>query len=468
MISIPRSVLRTFRSLVRRARLHKGQPTEPCLSLIAGPEGCRIQAASLEVAIEYCHPGQFEPETILLPVKALDAWGGRGNEPVTLEQQPEHCVLASWSDRGVPRQATFRVAAKAAVNFPERPSSFASSEPELWPALRNAVATVDRCPTRYALNCLHLRGLLGRIDATDGRQILSQAGYNLGFVDDLLVSASPVLGCRELETGEAVGIGRAGDWIGFSVGNWLIMLRIDKAGRFPQIDDIMPQPELAKSRLELSPADASFLSDVLPRLPCDDSRHDPVTIDLNGRVLIRSRESSESRTTEVELTNSQLVGEPIKFCLNRHFIERAVSLGFRQVHAYGQSLPVLCQDDRRRYLSALLDPENVLPASDDPIRIESPGPQARPSRNPRPKEKSMTTTTPVEAQPTTTKAARAKRPRAATTSSPIEQAIFLRDALAVAVRQANELARTLKHQRRHERVLASTLSQLKLLQKAAG
>jgi hypothetical protein len=78
------------------------------------------------------------------------------------------------------------------------------------------------------------------------------------------------------------------------------------------------------------------------------------------------------------------------------------------------------------------------------------------------------TTVPVEKQPTTTKPARAKRPRAETTSSPIEQAIFLRDALAVAVRRANELARTLKHQRRHERIVASTLASLKALQKVAG
>ena len=83
----------------------------------------------------------------------------------------------------------------------------------------------------------------------------------------------------------------------------------------------------------------------------------------------------------------------------------------------------------------------------------------------------MTTTnanTPVEPQPTTTKPARTKRPRAPTTSSPIEQAIFLRDALAVAVRRANELARSLKHQRRHERIVANTLASLKALQKVAG
>ena len=60
------------------------------------------------------------------------------------------------------------------------------------------------------------------------------------------------------------------------------------------------------------------------------------------------------------------------------------------------------------------------------------------------------------------------RTRPAATGSSIQQAIALRDALLVAMRQANELARTLKQQRRHERIVANTLASLKALQKVAG
>ena len=80
----------------------------------------------------------------------------------------------------------------------------------------------------------------------------------------------------------------------------------------------------------------------------------------------------------------------------------------------------------------------------------------------------MTTTTPVETQPTTTKPARVKRARQPANVTLLEQAIGLRDSLAIAVRQANELARSIKQQRRHERIVANTLASLKALQKVAG
>jgi len=49
--------------------------------------------------------------------------------------------------------------------------------------------------------------------------------------------------------------------------------------------------------------------------------------------------------------------------------------------------------------------------------------------------------------------------------SPIEQATAFRDALRVAVTQANELIRTLKQQKRQARLVQSTLASLRQLQK---
>ncbi len=470
MISIPCSVLHTFRSLIRRDGLHKRHGAEPCFSVIAGPDGYRIRAASTEVAIEFQHPGQFDGETILLPVKALDAWDGRDNEQVTLEQRPQHRALASWSDRGVPRQAEFRVDAKVTVNFPEPPTTFMPNEPGLWPALRSAAAASKDNSTRYALSCLHFRGSLGQIDATDGRQILSQTGFTFGFEDSVLVPALPILGCRELDLGEQVAVGRAGDWIGFGVGHWLVLLRINKDGRFPQVDDILPNHEFARSRLELSASDAEFLGQLLPQLAVGSDHDEPITLDLNGRVLIRSRESEESRSTEVELTSSRLTGEPVAVSMNRRYIERAMKLGFRDVFVYGAESPLLCRDERRRFLWALLDPTSVVPRGDDPIRIESPLATTPFSTTPRPtKESKMTaseSTAPAASTPvqSTQHRTRTKRARPAATGSSIEQAIALRDALLVAMRQANELARTLKRQRRQERIVANTLASLKVLQ----
>ena len=64
--------------------------------------------------------------------------------------------------------------------------------------------------------------------------------------------------------------------------------------------------------------------------------------------------------------------------------------------------------------------------------------------------------------------ARTKPLRSKSAGSPIEQTILLRDALRVAARQANDLLRSLKHQKRQTRIVESTLASLKELQKSAG
>lgn len=55
-----------------------------------------------------------------------------------------------------------------------------------------------------------------------------------------------------------------------------------------------------------------------------------------------------------------------------------------------------------------------------------------------------------------------------TVVTPIEQTLVLRDALRTAAQQANDLVRSLKRQKRHTRIVESTLASLKQLQKVAG
>ncbi len=470
MISIPRKILRTFRSLARRAALHKSRSSsEACLAIIADSDGCRIRAASTEIAIEHHLVGTFAPESFILPMSALDAWDDRTNDAIDLERKRDKSTLASWSDRGVPRQALIHVDAKAKVDFPEAPVTFTANDARLWTALRDAVATTDRGSSRYALGCLHLRGALGRIDATDGRHILAQTGFRFGFENDVLVPAEPILGYRDLDVGEGLAVGRNGDWVGFGVGHWLIMLRIDKEGRFPKIDDIIPNHEFARSRLELSQADSNFLTNIIQRLPCDDPQYAAVTLDLNGKVLIRSREAQQPCPTEVELTTSRLSGEPVLLNTDRRFFERAIRMGFRQVYINGPESPVLCCDDQRQFLWMLLDPKSAILHSDDAIRIESSFTSV--SKPPSHKQSEPIMSGKDQASTSGTEAAkpvpRLKRIRPATNGGPIEQATALRDRLRDAASSANQLVQALKQRQRQNRLVESTLASLKQLQEVA-
>lgn len=484
MISLPLSVLLTFRAVARRSGLLKKRATNTVWTLVATADSCRLRIAAGDVALEYRHDATYAAETLTLPTAALDLFAGRGEDLVVFQSAGERGITVAWADRGIPRQAAFEAPKPPPHEFPEVPSHFRPNEPGLWQALRDALPVTDRESSRFALGCLHLRGKLGRIDATDGRHVLTQAGFHFGWPDDVLLPANNVLGCRELDLGAPVGIGHQGDWIGFSVENWLVMVAVQKEGRFPKIDDILPDPATSPSRLELSPADAAFLSEALPRLPNENPAHDPITVDLNGRVLIRARESATARPAEIELLGSKFVGEPVVWNTNRRYLDHAIRLGFKTLHARDAKSPVLGADERRRFLWCLLNAEDAIPRHDDPVRI-SPESSARrpvnriksttpnfhpvplpeaPMSVPMAKQQvaaSTTAATPHDAKPV-------KRTRPRLTVSTIEQAVVLRDALRGVARQAGELVRSLKQQKRQARIVASTLASLKELQKVAG
>ena len=469
MLTLSRSILRTIRAVARRAGLHKTRTA--ILSIMADAAGVRLRTASTEVALEYRHDGNFVPTSVCLPLAALDDIDGKGDDTIGLDAVAPDQVVVSWSDHGVSRQTKHEVAPQSPVVFPARPAKFTPNDAALWTALRNAATATDKSPSRYALNCVCMRGKLGRLDATDGRHIFSESGFDFPWDEELLVPAVGVLGCRELERSEPVTVGHQEDWVGFGVGPWLVMIRFQKEGRFPKIDDLLSRPDAAKSQLTLSDSDAKFLGDVLPRLPCDDVQFDPITLDLNGRVLIRSRETADGRPTEVELVSSRLSGEPVQLHSNRRYLERALRLGFRQLHLNGPDAPVLCTDQRRRFLWALLDRKSAIPRHEDPIRISSsPTPSATSPPRTSTKAKTMTVSETSATAPrlASSGAARTKPVGPKSAGSPIEQAALLRDALRVAARQANELLRSLKRQKRQTRIVESTLASLKELQKVAG
>ncbi len=145
-------------------------------------------------------------------------------------------------------------------------------------------------------------------------------------------------------------------------------------------------------------------------------------------------------------------------------------MGFRQAYIYGPNSPILCRDDRRQFLWALLDAKSAIPHSDDAIRIESSSvtvskPPSRKHSEPTMSGKDQTVTSTTEsAKPVH----RVKRSRPVTGAGPIEQAIALHDALRNSASAANQLVRALKQRQRQNRIVESTLASLKQLQKVAG
>jgi hypothetical protein len=272
-----------------------------------------------------------------------------------------------------------------------------------------------------------------------------------------------------------VAVAKSGDWVVIRIGPWTFCLAVNKDGRFPDLSRHIPRPADATARCRLSPADAEFLGQTLPRLPCDETYNFPITLDLNGSIAIRAKAADQPRPTEVVLAGSEWSGEPVQLNMNRKFLARALKLGFSELLIYGDKLPVVCHDEHRHFVWATLDADTAIPPANDAIRIESPSAGTEiPVSKPKPQRRTIpvpdTTTNNGHAQAngqakTNGQARKSSSSKASQQdlAGLIAQVETLRQSQRETLLKTNELLKGLKRHRRQSRALESTIASLRQL-----
>ena len=473
MIRITRRQARRLRATFRRHALgiaHKG--LVPPLILDADPTaGLRVRHRQPHLAVECLLEGSQRPaEALAIPLEALADFEGKDEAPVDLEATTPGRVVVRWDDRGLPQTREYAVPDVASLPaFPEPPADFADCPAGLLDALAEAAATTEEGSTRYALNCIQLKGATGEAVATDGRQILIQGGFGLPWDGDLLVRATPLFASKELPRDRPIRVGRTDGHVVLRAGSWTLYLAIQADARFPRVEHVIPDGRFATTRLTLDPQDAEFLGQAIDRLPGGDEHSSPVTVDCNGRVAVRARAGGQDRVTELILGRSGYTGEPVRLNTNRQYLARAVRLGFGEVCVSGPESPVLCRDDHKSYLWQPLSKEAAIEPVDDPVRIESAhtGSADGPSETRRP-------TTPMS-EPTPKARHDASRNGSANGVGPthgtgatglaglIQEAVALHEALANAKTRTHRIIGALRRHRKQSKLVASTLQSLKQL-----
>ena len=471
MVTITRSLARQLRATFRRTGAGRSG-VRTWITFLAAVDGLRIRLKTQDVALEYFQAGEFQPDQLSIPFEFLADCEGRKDEPVTLQVQTNGRALVNWSDRGVPQMVQYDADPTAEeIAFPALPERLQTTEPEFWLALADAAQTCDRTRIRYALDCLHLRGASGQIATTNGRHILVQSGFIFPWPDDVLIPACGVLGCSELATEHGFTLGKTDDWVTLVAGPWSVFVKIEKNATFPKLDDLFRPGDQARSRLHLEPTDARFLTDALPRLPGGQDTNCPITLDLNGRVVIRAADEERTSLAELTLVNSSSSGDPIRINVNRNLLLRAAKLGFTQFWLFGPEAPVQCDDGRRKYLWAVLDAKSALAPGDNPVCITSPpiaGPPAATTAPAKPQTSIMPKSTNHKSKPPNNEESppSATPAEGAKLESPIEQALALRCALRETLDQTNHLISALKRQNRQSKLVQTTLAALEELRSA--
>jgi hypothetical protein len=469
MITITRRQARRLRAVFRRHALgiaHKG--VVPPIVFRADPAGLHVRHHQAAQAVECLLPGNDRPEdAIALPLDALADFEGKDDTPIVLEAAAPGRTVVRWDDRGIPQSREYPVPDLSGLPpFPATPTATEACPADLLDALAEAAATTDEGSTRYALDCLQLKGDTGEVVATDGRQILIQGGYGLPWDGDLLVRRTPLFSARELPRDRPVEVGRTDTHVVLRAGSWTIWLSVRADARFPRIEHAVPAAQAAATRLRLAPEDAQFLGRSLDRLPGGDAPNAPVTVDLNGKVAVRAQAGGEGRVTELVLGRSGFTGEPVRFNTNRQYLARALRLGFAEVQVVGPEEPVACRDGRRAYLWQPLSRESALGPSDDSVRIDSVGNglPVEPVETPKKEKVPMVDTAqgprPGAALPAATHGV-ASGGGSGGLMSVIQEAEALHQSLADAKARTHRLIGALRRERKRSRLVQSTLATLR-------
>ena len=215
--------------------------------------------------------------------------------------------------------------------------------------LGEAALTTAKATVRFALHHVQLGGKDGAIIATDGKQLLIQTGFPFPWRDSVLVPRLRLDGLPGLRLDAPVTLGRSASHVVVQFADWTFFLRIDDKARYPQVAEILPRQSASTARWHLAAEDVGRLTEVLPNLPGHDIDQTPVTVDLGKVVTVRGRGTSSGPAVEVMLSGSTTTGTPLRFATDRHYLLRALQLGFTELAVARPDAPVVCRDVTRTY-----------------------------------------------------------------------------------------------------------------------
>jgi hypothetical protein len=369
---VAKSVRKVFAKALDLGRRHEATQL---LELVAGAEGLTIHASTPLHAVQYYAPGIYSPERMLVPWQLLrDVESSSG--PITLETSEGKVITARWHDGDVPRQARYEPAEGSEAPFPPEPADFTAMESGFFAALHEAMSVTDPESSRFALGCVQLTAS-GTMTGTDGRQALLQTGFAFPFAQTVLVRATSAFACAEISEGET-SLALTDEHLVIRTGCWTFYRGLAKEGRFPHVDDLVPPIESATSVVSLAAVDAHFLMTNLRRLPGAKENHAPVTMEINGCVLVRAKGEADTTATELLLSNSANLAADARLAMDRRFLERAAHLKLPTLRIFGERALVLCHDERRQYIWMALHPSCAIAATEQMTRIQSqPMPSAR-------------------------------------------------------------------------------------------
>ena len=412
-------------------------------------------------------------DSIILPWQLVKVAAANSDTQVEL-QHDNASIILKHEVKGIPRQSRFDTGNMQAPEIPAMPDTMADVAAEqLFDSLIACGKCIDHDSERYALGYISLHGDKGTIAATDGRQALLVDGFEFPWDGEMLVPSNRVFAAKELRDKDTVQIGCCDQWVTLASGDFTLLWKSFE-GRFPKVENIMPQTSTMTSWLDLDDRDAAFVSKRIDDMPGEKDKFRPVTLDLNGHVAVRSADQTGDNVAELLLANSRYTGNEVRATMTRDFLKHALSMGLKRIGLDTHKHPLLAVDGNRRFVWMPLTSEPVLRTeatnvvSSADMKSQSP---VKPEAKVNPEAMPIARTKPVtpricEHAPVLVTATKTVKPNvtASEERTVLDEAESLREALRTSLGQVNTLVRSLKNQMRQNRMLRSTLASIKRLQ----
>jgi hypothetical protein len=362
MFKLQQRALRQFLGYHRSAFAKLPQRLRPPLQFVAGAQDTCIRAAGGTVALELrleAPATSREPFAFQVAASDLARIKGDPEDWVEFRQQDEEIQIC-WMHHELPCQQLVAyevpppVAEGKSAPFWEAANQLHDTTADLFWALAHAVNTAADTSSRYALDCLRLRGLTGDLIATDGRHALIQSGFEFPWQDELTIPACDLLATaawlkQVQQSGQSLQLGLIQNWIVLGQGDWRVYLQHLPDLRFPDVDGVFRFDRSTYSRLHVGQRDAQVLKNILPHLPSGAEQNRSVTLQLNGQIVLLARESDRYPVTVVDLEESEYFGDPVAVAFDRNFLQQALAMGFIEILVRDASSLIVCEDQHRQY-----------------------------------------------------------------------------------------------------------------------
>ncbi len=442
------------------------KPTDHPATISFAPcsDGLQFAAFTDVAVLTLTVPTSDVVEPFTLPWATIKEFASKKNDEIGLDVN-NNTVTLLWNVNGVPQQKSVPSIGMTDKRLPTMPENLVDHPITLLYALSDAAKCVDAENTRYSLGSICLRGSKAQIVSTDGRQALTQDGFLFPWESDVLCPVSKIFGSKELrEFGDTVRIGFEENWIMFEIGPVKFWLKqID--GKFPQLDQFTKNIDHF-TWLNVDPSDAIFVSERLDNLPGKTDRESPVYVELKDHVAVRGHDQVQQTATELRLAKSRYDGSDIVVPVNRKFLKNALDFGINRIGFDPKDrTPLIGYGGTRTFI--------IMPLEGDEPKVETN------------KIMVLTSNAKVSVLPNSAKPDRKIRRSHSRSQSPatngsgsskrsgsskcldgrsLDDAVKLRQNLRETLTGVNDLIRSIKAQRRQDKLLRDTVASLRKLQ----